>query len=72
LTVGCCLLVGLLPFFVVGVVDGVGIAVDASSDTAPGAAKAAVFFLFFFVLAAAEITREGRGHNDDLNPFFVV
>jgi hypothetical protein len=49
------LLVVLL-FFMVGAVDGVGVAVDASLDAAAGAARAAAFFLFFFVFAAAEGT----------------
>ncbi len=42
-----------LPFFVAGVVDGGGIAVDALLDVAAGAVGARAFFLFFFVLAAA-------------------
>ena len=37
----------VLPFFVAGVVDGIGVAVDASLVVA-----AAAFFLFFFILAA--------------------
>ena len=43
----------VLPFFVVGVVDCVGVAVDASLVAAAGAATGVVFFLFFFVLVAA-------------------
>jgi hypothetical protein len=43
----------ILPFFVVGAVDGIGIAVDVLLDAAAGTAGAAAFFLFFFVLAAA-------------------
>ena len=43
----------ILPFFVVGAVDGVDVAVDASSVAAAGAATGVSFFLFFFVLAAA-------------------
>ncbi len=46
----------VLPFFMVGAVDSIGTAVNASSDAAAGAAGAAAFFLFFFVLAAAEGT----------------
>ncbi len=44
----------VLPFFVVGVVEGVGIAINASLDAAAGAAGAAAFFFSFFILAAAE------------------
>ena len=43
----------VLPFFVVGAVDGVDVAVDASLVAAAGAATRVSFFLFFFVLAAA-------------------
>ena len=43
----------ILPFFVVGAVDGVDIVVDASLVAAAGAATGVAFFLFFFVLAAA-------------------
>jgi hypothetical protein len=46
----------ILPFFVMRRVDGVGVAVDASSDAVKGTAGAAAFFLFFFVLAVAEGT----------------
>ncbi len=55
-----------LPFFVAGAVDGGGIAVDALSDVAAGAARAAAF-LFFFVLATAGGTASmggGRGHDE--------
>jgi len=43
----------VLPFFVVGAVDVVGVAVDASLVVAAGAATGVAFFLFFFVLVAA-------------------
>ncbi len=43
----------ILPFFVAGAVDNVGIAGGASLDVATGAAGAAAFFLFFFVLVVA-------------------
>ncbi len=43
----------VLPFLVVGAVDGIGNAVDASLDAAAGAARAVASFLFFFVLVAA-------------------
>jgi hypothetical protein len=43
----------ILPFFVVGAVDGVDVAVDALLVAAAGAATGVSFFLFFFVLAAA-------------------
>jgi hypothetical protein len=43
----------VLPFFVVGAVEGIDVAVIASSVAAAGAATGVVFFLFFFVLAAA-------------------
>jgi hypothetical protein len=43
----------VLPFFVVGAVDGVGVAVDASLVAATGAATGVAFFIFFFVLVAA-------------------
>jgi hypothetical protein len=43
-----------------GVVDGVGIAVNALLDAAAGTAGVAAFFLFFFFLAAAEGTIGGR------------
>jgi len=39
--------------FMVGAVDGFGVAVDASSVAAAGAATSMAFFLFFFVLVAA-------------------
>jgi hypothetical protein len=54
------LLASCLPFFVVGAVDNVGIAVDALLDTAAGATRAGAFFLFFFDLAVAEGTMGGR------------
>ena len=43
----------VLPFFVVGAVEGVDIAVNATLVAAAGAVTRVVFFLFFFVLAAA-------------------
>ncbi len=43
----------VLPFFEVGAVEGVDIAVNALSVMAAGAATGVVFFLFFFVLVAA-------------------
>ena len=43
----------VLPFFAVGAVEGVGVAVNASSVAAAGAATGVAFFLFFFVVAAA-------------------
>ncbi len=46
----------VLPFFETGVIDGVGIAVNASLDVAVGAAGAAALFFVFFVLVAAEGT----------------
>ncbi len=59
----------VLPFFMAGAVDDVGIVVDALSDAGTGAAGAAAFFLFFFVLAAGEGTMGGggRGHKYDLD-----
>jgi hypothetical protein len=45
------LLLVILPFFVVGAVDGVGLAANESSDVALGVARAVAFFLFFFFLA---------------------
>jgi len=42
----------VLPFFVVGVVEGIDVAADASSVVAARAAIGGVFFLLFFVLAA--------------------
>jgi hypothetical protein len=54
------LLSGGLPFFMAGAVDDVGVAVDASLDTAVGAAREVAFSLFFFVLVVAEGTIEGR------------
>jgi hypothetical protein len=57
---GGFLLVGCLPFFMAGAVDGIGIAVDVSLEAATGAAGAAAFFLFFFVLVVAEGTMGGR------------
>jgi hypothetical protein len=50
----------ILPFFVAGAVDGVGVAVNALSDAALGTAGAAAFFLFFFVLAMADGIMGGR------------
>ena len=43
----------VLLFFAVGSVEGVDVAVHASSVAAAGAATGVVFFLLFFVLAAA-------------------
>ena len=43
----------VLPFFAVGVVEGVYVAVDASLVAAARAATGVVFFLLFFVLAVA-------------------
>ncbi len=50
----------VLPFFVVGAVDGVGVAVNALSDAATSSAQAGAFFYFFFVLAVVEGTMGGR------------
>ena len=43
----------VVPFFVVGAVDGNDVAVDASSVAAAEAATGVAFFLFFFVLVVA-------------------
>ncbi len=43
----------ILPFFAVGAVEGIDDAVDAPLVTAAGATTGVVFFLLFFVLAAA-------------------
>ncbi len=58
----------ILPFFVAGAVEGVGVAIDALANAAAGAARAAAFFLFFFLLCPCGSKRnhweEDRGHND--------
>jgi hypothetical protein len=49
----------VLPFFVAGAVDSIGIAVNVLLDAAAGAAREAAFFLFLFDNAAAEGTMGG-------------
>jgi hypothetical protein len=58
----------VLPFFMVGAVDGVGVAVDASSVAAAGAATGVAFFLFL-LCPCGGVRRgihggEGREHDD--------
>ncbi len=50
----------VLLFFVAWVTDSIGVAVNALPNEAIGTAKAAVIFLFYFVLATAEGTMGGR------------
>ncbi len=51
----------VLPFFMAGAGEDVGVAVELSTNAAAGAAGAAAFFLFFFVLATVGGTASIRG-----------
>ncbi len=64
----------ILPFFIAGAVDGIGVGFNALSDVAAGVAGAAAYFLYFFILAAVGGTASmgGMGGSMMMTSIFLL